>query len=104
MGIYLRNLFSAAAMLALPAADAYIVHGHDLHDVCSTDAEVCQAYVVGVLEGFDASGKLICLPSGSSGEQYMVIFINYLQAHPERLHEPAARLLLDAIFETYPCD
>ena len=104
MGIYLRTVFSAAAMLARPSADAYIVHWQYLHVVCSTDAEVCQAYVVGVLEGFDASGKLICLPSGSSGEQYMVIFTNYLQAHPERLHEPAARLLLDAIFETYPCD
>lgn len=104
MGNIMKKLLCAAAMLAAPAAGAYIVHGHDLHEVCSTDAEVCQAYVVGVLEGFDASGKLICLPSGSSGEQYMVIFTNYLQAHPERLHEPAARLLLDSIFETYPCD
>ena len=49
MGKYSRKSLFAAAMLAVPAADAYIVHGHDLLEVCSTDAEVCQAYVVGVL-------------------------------------------------------
>jgi hypothetical protein len=45
----------------------------------------------------------ICIPNGVTGGQMIAIIRNYLQAHPENRHWPAASLVWNALIEKYPC-
>ena len=46
---------------------------------------------------------LWCPPPGVSGGQLPKIVANYLEAHPERLHEGAGTLVVEAIKIPFPC-
>ena len=45
----------------------------------------------------------MCLPSGVSFEQIVLVVANYLRNHPEQLHENFDRLAVLALKETWPC-
>ena len=54
-----------------------------------------------------ASGKprsepKMCLPPNSSSE-WPLVFLKYMDNHPNRLHEEAADTVWDALVEAYPC-
>ena len=54
-----------------------------------------------------ASGKprstpKMCLPANSSSE-WPLVFLKYMDNHPNRLHEEAADTVWDAFVEAYPC-
>lgn len=45
----------------------------------------------------------ICDPEGSVGGQWARVVEKWLKEHPERLHEPAVFLIVDALREAFPC-
>jgi hypothetical protein len=53
-------------------------------------------FVLGVCDG------ILKLPSGVTIEQRMKAVGNYLDAHPERLHEAAVLLVVEALNEAFP--
>jgi hypothetical protein len=45
----------------------------------------------------------LCVPEGTSRGQMARFFVQYLQAHQDKLKLPAALLIEDALREAYPC-
>jgi hypothetical protein len=45
----------------------------------------------------------LCVPDGTSRGQMARSFVQYLQAHQEKLKLPASLLIEDALREAYPC-
>jgi hypothetical protein len=45
----------------------------------------------------------ICAPAESVAGQWERVVKKWLKEHPERLHEPAIILIVDAMRETFPC-
>jgi len=67
------------------------------------------AYVVGVLDGeriVSAVARFkspICLPHGVPTPHLSLVVHEWLEKHPERLHQQAANLVLTAVRESFPC-
>lgn len=53
--------------------------------------------------GEDHPALYVCAPDEVRTTQYVRIVVNYLQDHPERLHEKGANLALSALIDAYPC-
>ena len=92
--------------------------GNDLIQVCSDDHHFnqayCKGYAVGVADALmavnamKANGYAIptaCIPSGEhvKSEQVRDVVLQYLNAHPEKRHEPAAGHALMALQAAFPC-
>ncbi len=45
----------------------------------------------------------LCVPDTTSRGQMARVFVQFLQAHPDKLKLPAALLIEDALRESYPC-
>jgi hypothetical protein len=84
----------------------------DLQMKCSSreknvDALICQIYFNAFTETLlvtragEPNG--ICLPPGASANQNRLVVEKYMSEHPEKLHEYAAILIVDALREAFPC-
>ena len=58
-----------------------------------------QGYVAGVM---DAGARSITTPQGVTLDQACAIVAKFLRDNPQRLHEPAADLIRDALRKAYP--
>jgi hypothetical protein len=63
---------------------------------------MCTGYLMGWLSGYTWD-KLLCLPSGVTLEQLVRVVVQYVQDHPQRLHERSNGLIHDAIQTAFPC-
>jgi Rap1a immunity proteins len=106
----LALMVGAAASLAQPAAAQQT--SVDLQRMCgatkaNVDALICQVYFNAFTETLIASGAAqqngICLPPGASANQNRLVVQKYMADHPEKLHEYAAILILDALSQAFPC-
>jgi hypothetical protein len=43
------------------------------------------------------------LPAEVTNGQIVLVFVKYLEVHPERLHKPANLLLVEALRKAFPC-
>lgn len=58
------------------------------------------------LEGADVESLVhsqVCIPTGTTNEQHLRVIVKYLRDHPEKLHEPAGSLSLEALKAAFPC-
>jgi|HubBroStandDraft_1064217.scaffolds.fasta_scaffold168636_2 hypothetical protein len=80
----------------------------------SWSAGLCAGYISGVVdsqamwEAFEHVEKNYeqfhyCMPAAATNEQALKIVVKYLDDHPERLHEPANILILEALHKAFPC-
>jgi hypothetical protein len=60
----------------------------------------CYGYILGVE---DASGHTHCRPEGTTMIQNVRVVVKWLRDHPERLHERADTLILQALKTAFPC-
>ncbi len=87
-----------------------------LTDMEFVDASHCTGYILGVVDGYAVteaaekarihfSSSLICLPKTGfmPTPQLVRIVVKFLRGNPERLSEPAALLVLQAMQESFPC-
>ena len=61
---------------------------------------------VGYVDGIaDAAAGLgyACYPNGVGRDEIREVVLKYLRDHPERLGDPAALLVLNGLFEAFPC-
>jgi Rap1a immunity proteins len=70
----------------------------------------CISYIDGVNDGyfvgrsFATHGPKTCRPENVTLGQLGLVVLKYLRAHPERLRERKILLVLDAMFESFPCE
>jgi hypothetical protein len=73
----------------------------------STERGFCLGFVAGIadmLMSGPSTGKLgACFPDGVIVRQAMDVAVQYLVAHPEDRHFPAADLVAVALATTFPC-
>jgi hypothetical protein len=64
------------------------------------------AFTQGMLKqatsGKPRSEPRMCLPPNSS-QEWPLVFLKFMENHPNRLHEEAADTVWDALVEAYPC-
>src|SRR5262249_12583087 len=90
--------------------------GNDLIQVCSDDHHFNQAYCNGyavcvadalmAVNAMKANGYEVpsaCIPIDVKSEQVRDVVVQYLNAHPEKRHEPAAGHALVALQAAFPC-
>lgn len=81
-------------------------------DIC--DAEYCTGFVVSASAGYRAITALSykhhgreqrqCIPNGVTTGQEVRVFVKWLEAHPEKLHDEAFFLFFDAMKDAFPCE
>jgi hypothetical protein len=60
----------------------------------------CAGYVAGLVY---ARSVFLCVPEGATPEQGVRVVVKYIEARPERMHEPFGKLALEALEEAWPC-
>jgi hypothetical protein len=86
-------------------------------DTLSTTELVLAAHCTGYVSGFidshaidsylfekNTQKKLLyCLPPNSKIIQFVRVIVKYLNEHPEKLHNGARMLVMEALNEAFPC-
>ena len=110
------KIFPILLLASLYITNAYAddtggVSGYELQEFCRepTTHSICLGYLAGVrelsIEMFQL-GKMpetICFPAGTTNKQTIIIVIEYLNDNPRFLHMSAARLVMIALENAYPC-
>ncbi len=111
-----RNTFAYLVWISLfcvvlPAA-AKESGGMALRQVCAVQAwrhPYCARWMNGVVAGIYVGQELqqykhpICLPTGVSGPQILLIVQRFMHRHPEDLNETATGVIAHALYDAYPC-
>ena len=117
----LRTIFAIVAILAVPisAHAALELTGIKLLEWCKAtqridrdpkrvpntdyqDAAYCGGYMMGYIDALPPSSGA-CIPIGSTTTEYVMIYINWANAHPQFLHLQARNCVLTALSDAYPC-
>jgi hypothetical protein len=61
---------------------------------------LCAGFVAGVAF---ARKPIVCVPQEVTTGQLMAVVVKYIEARPERMHEPFADLALEALTAAWPC-
>ena len=90
--------------------------GNDLLGVCSDGSGImqnyCNGYAVGVADALMAVNAMqangypvpsACIPKDVKTEQVRDVVVQFLNAHPEKPHQPAAGHALVALQAAFPC-
>lgn len=80
----------------------------DLVSCLSFVAGVQQGLIIGLVHAWgedkvSLEDRIGCFPHNSTPGQYARVVIKFLNEHPERLHERASFLVVDALIEAFPC-
>ena len=106
-----RGLALAAVLvsLAVPAHAQFLTGAQLLQHLDEADAgasfakrTISMGYVSAVHDL--AQGDRVCPLEPIAASELMQVVHLFLRAHPERLHEPGAKLVLDALAGRFPCD
>ena len=65
------------------------------------DEMLCTGYVEGIADLL--SEDAICVPPEIAGKQLIEITMQYAEKHQEMLHQPASRIVADALKAKYRC-
>ena len=86
-----------------------------LKDCRSPSSQYCKGYVTGFYDGrttddYDMKSLMTCPPTSSDGnklaisyEQMRLVFINWANNHPEKLHWHDWQAIRQAFAEAWPC-
>jgi hypothetical protein len=61
----------------------------------------CFGFIQGLVYG--VGGKDFCLPKGVTTAQGVAVVSKYIEARPERMHEPFGKLAVEALMTAWPC-
>jgi hypothetical protein len=90
------------------------INGNELLSKCSEEADnrhwgVCSGYISSASDVYETllEWKEVelrhCLPEGVRVRQLEQVVLKYLNEHPEKLHRAASGLVLNALYEAFPC-
>jgi hypothetical protein len=82
------------------------VEGRTVNAKLIADGNFCS----GVVHGLASVGEYLsppewqsCVPAASDARQLARVVVNYIEAHPQRMHEDFRRLTLEAFHYAWPC-
>jgi Rap1a immunity proteins len=61
----------------------------------------CAGFIEGLWIGI--GGKDLCPPSRVTASQSVAVVVKYIEARPERMHEPFSVLAVEALTAAWPC-
>lgn len=85
------------------STQAYALSGNQLHELCTKGETACASYIMGSVDTLLPLASGICAPSSANYRQYKDIVARFLMDRPERRHQLAPLLILDAMREAFPC-
>jgi Rap1a immunity proteins len=64
-----------------------------------------QGHCVGFIDGLVsvAGGQVFSVPDGVTNRQGVAVVVKYIEARPERMHEPFSVLAVEAMMAAWPC-
>jgi hypothetical protein len=87
-----------------PSSAAWVLPGCKLIVDPSASADVYRlGLCVGTLNGLNWSFMLFCPPDPHTSEQMVRVVLNYVEQHPERIHENFEVLAIQALQLAWPC-
>jgi hypothetical protein len=103
---------SGSELLSRCKAAVRLMDNKSYQDTC--DADYCTGFVVSASAGylyiralgdrFNGRAQRKCIPDGVTTGQEVRVFVKWLEAHPEKLHDEAFFLFLDAMKDAFPCE
>jgi len=95
-----RDILSANYLV--PACQRFIANNGTLNDA---ETGYCAGVITGL--GYLSAGSppdfRSCGPEGVTITQMTRVALAYIERHPQRMHEPFARLAVEAWHEAWPC-
>ena len=82
------------------------VDGNELIEMCKTEAQICEAYIVGTADTYEMVAlhlTNICRPKAVTVPQIGEVILKWLVEHPAERHRPAAKLAGLAMADAWPC-
>ncbi|MBB4345186.1 Rap1a/Tai family immunity protein [Rhizobium leguminosarum] len=127
----MRAILAAIIVLAASSAEAGFNDGNRLLELCKTNEPMVAGYITGALDrqltdaqislkkrdaehvskerwdayqdNLDATFTHICSPEGVVMKQFVDVFCNYLQAHPEKRQMEGSVLVPESMVAAWPC-
>lgn len=103
-----RHIIMILALLLTPMLSvAHLKTARNLKAVCdamhksSQNAGQCNSYIHGVYDAID--GVMACPPAAATHQDKVRVVREFMKAHPERLDEHEANLVVEALKQAYPC-
>lgn len=124
-GVIMKKTLMALLLILPQTLTAEGVTGNELYTTCTSEDPnhdyICFTYITGVFEGWTLTGMddiisfpeghsfvpdllNFCAPVGYTRQQMVDVVIKYLEEHPEARHDYAAKLILEAHQQVFPCD
>jgi|HubBroStandDraft_1064217.scaffolds.fasta_scaffold235221_2 hypothetical protein len=75
-----------------------LITNADLKGRCEDPSSFSKSFC----RGFFSKVSLSCLPDGVSDDQRALIFVKWVNNHPEKLNEPAGRGAKTSLIEAFP--
>ncbi len=70
----------------------------------SADADYDAAFCLGVFHGMTVvTGSVMCIPNNVVTVQAVRVMVRYMEARPQKMHEPFVVLALEALQDAWPC-
>ena len=86
----------------LPGCKAFLVRDKSEVPLTEIFASMrCAGFVDGLVYG--VGGKDFCRPNGATIGQALAVVVKYIEARPERMHEPFGLLAIEALKAAWPC-
>ena len=102
-------MLTCALVFACSSASAEFFTGYQLKEhlddahagTSFKSLTVAMGYISGVYDMIDR--QQVCIQRELSAREAMEVVHRYLNAHRSELHQPASRLVVQALSEAYPC-
>jgi Rap1a immunity proteins len=96
-------VLSSLSVGGLAAEETDWFTGNSLFETCerSSGIPLCNGYIMGVVAG---GQHPICFPQGVVSRQATDVVRHWLRDHPEKRHESASFLVIQALKEKLPCN
>lgn len=106
-------LFLAQPTLSASKGDTFtkFLSGSNLISNCESEHHQarCILYLQGVIDSFstiyilNGMQNILCFPDNIEAIQLKKVFLKWANNHPEKLHNIAASLVINAFSEAFPC-
>jgi hypothetical protein len=108
----LKALIAAVIILTITTATApaqNVSTANYMAPRCLAENTIMQAWCIGNVQAVRFLGSALpapltsCVPAGVTHEQTMIVAVRYIQARPQRMHEPFIALATEALAAMWPC-
>ena len=83
-------------------ADVRAVDSSGPPTVDNIEGKVCEAYILGFIDGVVVGDKTICV-NGATPETLARVYVTWMENHPKLMDEPKRAGLYQALAVEYPC-